>query len=247
MKQLVKLNKRPRCGGREFTYALRYKGEDGKRKCETLGHTNQRKAERQRAQKEKELRMGYVTPSSMGLKDFTKDSLARTGDQIRESTRRETKSAMKDFVGTIGNIDFQSVTLAHGEVYFHTCLDHGNSKATIAIKLRHIKRLFKLAVNRKQLYENPLQYIAMPKTSKKKINIYSDAQCRRIQKAAQECIGRWNPQKSVKWNLIIAVALAAAMRRAELLNCTWADVDFDAQTVEVNPKKKRQGNLAMAY
>ena len=56
MKQLVKLNKRPRCGGREFTYALRYRSEDGKRRCESLGHTNQRKAERQRVQKEKELR-----------------------------------------------------------------------------------------------------------------------------------------------------------------------------------------------
>jgi len=31
--------------------------------------------------------------------------------------------------------------------------------------------------------------------------------------------------------------LATAMRRAELLNCTWADVDFDAQTIEVNPKQ----------
>jgi hypothetical protein len=29
MKQLVRLNKRPRRGGREFTYALRYTGEDG--------------------------------------------------------------------------------------------------------------------------------------------------------------------------------------------------------------------------
>ena len=27
------------------------------------------------------------------------------------------------------------------------------------------------------------------------------------------------------------------MRRAELLNCTWGDVDFDAQTIEVNPKQ----------
>ncbi len=84
MKQLVKLNKRPRCGGQEFTYALRYRGEDGKRKCESLGHTNLRKAERQRAQKEKELRMGYIESSSMRLNDFMEDSLVRTGDQIRQ-------------------------------------------------------------------------------------------------------------------------------------------------------------------
>ena len=237
MKQLVKLNKRPLCGGREFTYALRYKGEDGKRKCETLGHTNQRKAERQCAQKEKELRMGYVTPSSMRLRDFMEDSLARTGDQIRESTRRIAEAAMNDFIRTIGNIDFRSVILAHGELYRQTCLDRGNSNATVSKNLRAIKRIFKLAVNRKQLDESPLQYIAMPKSPKKKINIYADDQCRRMSKAAQEYTAKCNPKKTLQWDLIITVALATAMRRAELLNCTWGDVDFDAQTIEVKPKQ----------
>lgn len=164
MKQLVKLNKRPRCGGREFTYALRYRGEDGKRKCESLGHTNQRKAERQRDQKEKELRMGYIAPGSMKLRDFMEDSLARTGDQIRESTRRIAETAMKDFIGTIGNIDFRSVTLAHGELYRQACLDRGKSNATVKKDLAALKRLFTLAVLRGQLEENPLQYIAMPKS-----------------------------------------------------------------------------------
>ena len=237
MKQLVKLNKRPTWDGCGFTYFLRYEGKDGKRKWETLGHANRRKAERQRDQKEKELQMGYIAPDSMKLRDFTKDSLARTGDQIRESTQRETKSAMKDFVATIGNIDFRSVNLAHGELYLQACLDRGNAKGTIAKKLRHIKRVFKLAVNRKQLDENPLQYIAMPRSSKKKVNIYTDDQCRRILKAVQEYTAEWNPKTSVKWDLIITVALATGMRRAELLNCTWADIDFDAQTIEVNPKE----------
>jgi integrase len=237
MKELVKLNKRPRQSGRTFIYALRYKDENGRQKCESLGHTNLRKAEQQRARKEKELQMGYIKPSTMKLMDFLEDSLERTGDQIRESTRRETRSAMKDFIGTIGNIDFQSVTLTKGEFYIQTCLDRGNTKGTVAKKLRHIKRVFKLAVNRKQLDENPLQYIAMPKADKKKINIYSDDQCQRILKCAREYSLERNPEKSVKWDLLITVALATAMRRAELLNCTWGDVDFDAQTIEVNPKQ----------
>ncbi len=237
MKQLVKLHKRPSRDGRRFTFFLRYEGENGKRKWETLGHADHRMAKRQREQKEKELQMGYIAPDSMRLRDFTKDSLARTGDQIRESTQRETKSAMKDFITTIGNIDFRSVNLAHGELYLQACLDRGNAKGTIAKKLRHIKRVFTLAVNRKQLDENPLQYIAMPKSTKKKVDIYTDAQCQRIQKAAQEYTLEWNQEKSVKWDLIITVALASGMRRAELLNCTWADIDFDAQTIEVNHKE----------
>ena len=81
MKQLVKLNKRPSRDGRRFTYFLRYQGEDGKRKWESLGHADRRKAEKQRAAKEKELGMGYVELSSIRLRDFMEDSLARTGDQ----------------------------------------------------------------------------------------------------------------------------------------------------------------------
>jgi len=237
MKQLVKLNRRPRRGGREFTYALRYKDENGKRRCESLGHTNRRKAEMQCAKKEKELRMGYCEPSSMKLTDFMEDSLARTGDQIRESTRVITRVAMNDFVRTIGNIDFRSVRLEHGELYLQKCLERGNMKGTVAKKLRHIKRLFKLAVNRKQLDENPLQHIAMPKSPKKKINVYTDAQCRSLLKAAQEYAAETRRRRSPKWDLMITVALATAMRRAELLNCTWGDVDFDAQTIEVYPKQ----------
>jgi len=237
MKQLVKLNRRPRCGGREFTYALRYIGEEGKRKCEALGHTNQRKAERQRAQKEKELRMGYIQPGSMRLRDFMEDSLTETGDQIRESTQIDYREAMEDFIRTIGNVDFQSVSLAHGELYRQACLDRGNSSATVSKKLRAIKRLFKLAVNRKQLDENPLRHIAMPKVPRKKINIYADEQCRLILRAAHDYVAERDPKKSLKWDLLITVALATAMRRAELLNCTWGDVDFDAQTIEVNPKQ----------
>ena len=165
------------------------------------------------------------------------DNLTRTGNQIRQSTRRIAEMAMNDFIGTIGNIDFRSVTLAHGELYRQASLDCGKSNATVKKDLAATKRLFTLAVNRKQLDENPFQHIAMPKLPKQKINIYADAQCQRILKAAQEYTAKWNPKTSVKWDLLIAVAMATAMRRSELMNCTWADVDFDAQTIEVNLKK----------
>ena len=60
-------------------------------------HADHRKAKRQREQKEKEVQTGYIASGSMRLRDFTKDSLSRTGDQIRKSTQRKTESAMKEF------------------------------------------------------------------------------------------------------------------------------------------------------
>ena len=99
--------------------------------------------------------MGVVEPMSMGLRPFMKDSLAKTGEQIRESTRKSYESSMEDFIKVVGNIDYQKITLEHGELYRQNRLDKGNSPATVTKKLRELKRLFNLAVNRKQLDENP--------------------------------------------------------------------------------------------
>ena len=233
MKQLVKLNKRPRCGGRKFTYALRYDGKDGKRKCETLGHTNQRKAERQRDQKEKELRMGYIEPGSMRLKDFMEDSLTKTGDQIRESTRIDYREAMEDFVSVLGNIDYQCVQQTHGEFFRQTCLDRGASPATVAKKLRGLKRVFGLAVQRKQLDENPLQYVKLPKVPKQKIRVYTAEEIGRIVRIASQM----QNESVLEWDLAITLAITTGMRKSELLNMVWSDIDFGEMAIDVTPKK----------
>ena len=86
MKQLVKLWKRPSYDGKRFMYYLIYTDEHGKRRQKSLGHTDARKAERQRARLERELRMGIVGPESMRLSDFLEDSLDRTRAQVRGST-----------------------------------------------------------------------------------------------------------------------------------------------------------------
>jgi len=237
MRQLVKLWERPSYDGKSFTYYLLYTDDKGKRKQLSLGHTDSRKAERQRDKLERKLRMGRVELGSLKLKDFLKDSLERTGNQIRESTRDEYESAMKDFIKKIGNIDYQKVTLQHGEMYRQICLDKGNASATVTKKLKHLKRLFQLAVNRKQLDENPFKHIDMPKSRKKKIRVYSDTECRNILKSACQYCLEWNLQYRPQWNLLIIVALTTAMRRSELLNCTWNDVDFEQQVINITPKE----------
>ena len=233
MKQLVRLRTRPSRDGRAFKYILDYLDENGKRCRPSLGHADRRKAERQRAQKESELRMGIVAPQSMKLSDFLKDSLSRTGSQIRESTQQEHRFAMKHFVKVIGNIDYQSVRLKHGELFRQACLDQGNSPATVSKKLRALKRLFQLAVERKQLEENPLKYIKLPKWTPRKIETFDVNECERLIKAARDC----QTEISVQWDMLIIIALTTGMRRGELLNAVWTDVDFDGNTLDVSPKK----------
>jgi integrase len=233
MKQLVTLWKRPSHDGKRFRYYLIYIDEDGKRRQKSLGHTDARKAERQRAQFERELRMGIVEPASMKLSEFIQDSLDRTGKQIRENTRREYAFAMKHFIRVVGNIDFLSVQHRHGEKFLRACLDSGNSPATGAKKIRHLKRLFRLAVDRGQSEVNPLARVRPPRVSKRKVHVFTDDECTRLVKTA--C--RSNIGHPLRWDLLLVTALCTGMRRGELINATWRDIDFQRKTIDVSPKK----------
>ncbi len=236
-KQLVRLRSRLSRNKKKVIYFLDYLDESGIRQRASLGHSNKRRAEKERAEKEHELRNDIVSPESMKLSNFTEDSLQRTGTQIRESTKSEYKSAMNDFISTIGDIDYLKVTLDHGEKYRQVCLDRDNTAATVTKKLKHLKRLFQLAVKRKQLDENPFRYIDMPKVGKKKIRVYSDAECQRLMKASRDYCQELNLELSPQWDLMILVGLTTAMRRSELLNCTWSDIDFDEQVITITAKE----------
>ena len=97
MRQLVTLWKRPSYDGKTFMYYLLYTDEQRKRRQKSLGHADKRKAERQRAQFERELRIGVVEQGSMKLSEFLKDCINRTRGQVRENTILEYKSTMKEY------------------------------------------------------------------------------------------------------------------------------------------------------
>jgi integrase len=236
MKQLVRLRMRPSRDGKSFAYFIDYKDEKGKRRRLSLGHADRQKAKRQQAQKERELRMGVVEPPSLKLSDFVTDSLARTGDQIRESTREEYARTMREFIRVVGDKDLQRVTLQDGEHYRQVCLDEGNRPATVVKKLKEIKCLFQTAVKRRQVDENPLAHIQMPKCSTKEVHVFTEAECERIVKAAQDFVDQRRGKPVVRWDLLVLMGLCTGMRRGELLNCTWSDIDLAAQTLTVSPK-----------
>lgn len=238
--QLVKIWARPSRNGKSFTYYLRYVDLDGQRKCKSLGHSDTKKAEKQRAQKEKELRMGYCDPESMKLKAFMKDSLKRTGGQIRESTAEEYEGAFKDFINVVGNRDVQQITLKDGDYYRQACLDRGNSPATVHKKLTTIKIFFNLGVERKQLDENPFQYIKKPKLPAVDIKIYQEHEGEHILKAAHDFTQQSDLENRTCWDLLILMALTTALRKGEMLNAVWEDIDFSEQVIRVTAKKNTE-------
>jgi integrase len=236
MRKLVRLRTRPSRDGKTFKYFLDFKDETGRRRHLSLRHADWRKAQRQRDQKERELRMGVTVPESMTLSTFLEDSQRRSQGQVRESTLVERKIAMDHLIQAIGDMDYLKVEHRHGELFLQTCLDKGNSPATVNKKLAGVKRLFQLAVVRGQLETNPFQYVCMRKVPRRKVHVYSDDECNRLIGSAREFFfhSSWTP--CVPWDLLVLVALCTGMRRGELLNTTWRNIDFDKRTIDVSAK-----------
>ncbi len=230
--QLVRLRTRPSRDGRSFVYCLDYSAENGKRRWESLGHADKRKAERQRAQRERELRMGAIVPAPMRLSELLVDSLDRTRGQVRESTLVDRDEAMRHLIEAIGDIDVQQVHHRHAEVFIQTRLDAGNAPATVNKKIGALKRLFQLAVLRAQLETNPFRHVTRLRAPARPVRVFNEDECGRLLKAAREPYRSDAPD----WELLVIVSLSTAMRRGEVLNLTWADVDFDRLTVSVAPK-----------
>ena len=218
MKPLVRLRTRPSRDGSSFKYFIDYVDDNGKRRQVSLGHTNRKKAQLQRDQKERELRMGIVMPGSMRLTRLLEDHLKRTQGQVRDSSLTETDTAMRMFIDCVGDIDCQQVHHRHGERFVQYCLENGNATATAAKKLRHLKRLFQLAHERGQLDDNPLRNVKQPKSAKKKVRTFTSQQCSSLIRAARQY---QETKPLVAWELLIELALCTGIRRGELLNTTW--------------------------
>ena len=62
-------------------------------------------------------------------------------------------------------------------------------------------------------------------------------ECQSIVKVSRQYCQRCNLQYRPQWDLLIIIALVTGMRRAELLNCTWSDIDFEEQVVNITPKE----------
>ena len=234
MKELVRLRMRPSRDGKSFRYMLDYVDQSGRRRQISLGHTDRRQAERQRQEKELELRVNVAEPISMKLTDFFRDSLVRTKGQVRTTTLKETAKSMNDFIACVGDIDMQEVRYEHGERFIQYCLDRKLSAGTATKKIKHLKRVFQLAEDRGQLDRHPLRKLKPPKVGKRKVRVFTDQECDDLCKAARQYEERG---RLVKWELLIRMCLATGMRRGELMNTTWRDIDFANMTVEVSPKK----------
>ncbi len=225
-KKLVKVRTRPSRDGSSFTYLIDYIDENDTRRQISLGHADRKKAEKQRAQKERELRMGIVESVRLRLRKLLADYLEQTRTQIEPSTADSAAYRMRDMISAIGNKYADEVTYRDCERFQQHCTDKGLSPASVNTHIKMVRRIFSLAVKREQLERNPFDGLPLLKVPKKSIRLLSEEEYEKIFRFAQSPI----------WKARLMLAKTAGLRRGEVLNLTINDVDFAKGKIIVQAK-----------
>ena len=234
--QLHKRTKKLRDGSRVQYWTLRWYGSDGRRYSEsigTVGELTKNAAESRRREKEAQFNAGQVSrdkPKDITLAAFITFDLDATRHDLKRNSLEGIRHAGSHAVGALGGEKkIASITQADiGRIKTHIIDKRGCSPATLAKTLRTLKAMFNRAIDYGFLRDNPFARVRMPKTQSKAKRIFSADEIAAMMEA---CPTLW-------WRTFIALAATSGLRKGELANLMWRDVDFESGSVCVSAKRK---------
>jgi integrase len=223
---------------RAFRWAVRWFGSDGKRYSKSF--ETRKEAEEFADGKQPDVRIGKGdAPPVTTIGDFAKKYIEIRTD-LSESSRREHEGALKALrqyfgdqrqIGKITPLDARSFISS-----YHKRTKKGIplSPATVNKIIRECKRIFREALECQLISINPFTGIRQQKVGQVDWHYVSASEYQRLMNACP----------SLLWKGIIALAYCCGLRRGEIINLTWSDIDFEKEMLKVVRKHAASGTKA---
>lgn len=152
-----------------------------------------------------------------------------------EKTVRSYFFFVKVFIDYKGNCEIESITQEYIEQYTMYLYSRELSRATHHTYLHHLRIFFNWCAKRVQLQFDPME-IAVPKSPKRQVRIYSDEDIKRIyQTNCTDC--EWLNARN---RALISLMLDSGLRQMELCSITLPDIDFAARRMKVKGKGNKE-------
>lgn len=214
---------------RRHSWTVRWFGTNGERYSKDL--KTKKLAERYARDLRSQIEIGAQDrPTRITLHDFIGEHLKVMCGQVAYATLADQKRALKLFEKSIGgSIKLHQIRPRQAEAFVAARLAHNRAVATVNKDIRTLRRVFNLAINPRGYVaegQNPFTGIKERKASRKSIHYVKIEEYESLLNAADKL---W-------WRALVAVAYGSGLRRREILNLTWMDIDFEEQQIRVEPK-----------
>jgi len=234
----VQLNKRRvtlKNGSTVVYWTLRWPGTTGRMHSESVGRVGdmtKAQAETLRREKEGSMTAGLTRrdrPKEITLKDYLDRDHERVKPDVKVNTLEGLKHAGSHAKKALGEqIRLSSIgPLQVARIKTFLADERKVAPATIAKTLRTLKASFYRAVKDGLIQDNPFAGVKMQRTQSRPKRIFSPDETRAMRESAG----------SIWWDAFIALAENSGLRKGELQNLLWRDIDFEAKTVRVAAKR----------
>ena len=223
-----------RTNPKRHVWQLRWYGTNGKRYCETIGDAAQmtkRQAAALRREQPGKMDNGLTPrdrPKRIGVGEFLLRDREAVVIDVKPKTIEELRVAANHAVRALGeNFDVRRIDHAAVGRIKHHLADRNLAPATIGKVIRYLQGSFSRGVKRKTVTSNPFDGVKLPRVQAKPVHTYKPQEINALLAVGPDL---W-------WEALTQLGYTSGLRLGEMLNLTWADVDFDGETVTVQAKR----------
>jgi integrase/recombinase XerC len=159
------------------------------------------------------------------LSEFETEFLAYAQSEYRQSTVALYRRTLGQFRATVGDIWFDPSTPREADLYKASRVGDVSS-ATVNIELRTLRAAFYTALRWKLASENPFKNISLVPMPEQQPTYLSKDEFRKLLSVVSE---RWLRE-------LFIIAVSTGLRRGELLNLTWNDIDFPRRLLYIHSR-----------
>ena len=200
--------------------------EEGRRKWKSTGKTRKSDALNELLTFEK-LRRSYNPRTT--LQAFIKDLLSYAQVTFSAKTVELYKLALRHLHSVVGNKLLTSITARDVDLY-RTIRLKEVSPVTVNINLRSLRAAFSTAVRWKLLSENPFKKVSLVRVPDRQPVYFKKEDLHKLISIISE---GWLRE-------LVVVAVSTGLRRGELVNLTWKDLDFDRRLLQIQSTESFQ-------
>ena len=216
---------------RRYRWVLRWYGSNGRRYGKVF--RTRKEAERHAVELQGRVNAGRADrPTKVALREFAREHEKVMTGQIACATLQIQMQVLRLFEKYIGgSVWLHRLRPRDAEAFVADRLRAGLSTATVNKYIRTLRRVFNLAIEPRgylQEGQNPFARIGERKKSQRPVRYVS----------VEEYRAAMNAAKKLWWKALISLAYGSGLRRGEILNLTWSDIEFDAQLIRIVPKKQ---------
>jgi integrase len=235
----------PYHGKRGTTWRIKYVDADGCQVMETLGAERggwtRRKAEAElRERLVRVEKKGWRRPRRLPFRTYAEDWIAATAAKRAwsENTRRAYRGGMKRILPFFGSMALDGVKPSHVAAFTREAVAR-YGPTTVNQDLNLLHNIFSSAVREELIETNPAARPERPKAPDHERTTWRVLEAGEVARV----LAAFGDERA---RLVFLTSILTAMRRTELVNLRWRDVDFLADAIHVRQSKSREGHRAIA-